>query len=603
MFRAIKTRTLRTNPLWIYSWSKKKINRFSKKNLFSYSCQESRLASPSLARHQGIEIKSYLISPVETDNNSELEPKLNEEQNLVCKLVLEGKSIFLTGSAGTGKSFLLKKIIADLQAKYGGEQIGITSTTGTGAIIIGGATLHSYLGIGIASNSDKSFLLRRILANSKARNHWTKIKVLIIDEISMLEGNLFEKLESIARRIRNNNQPFGGIQLVLVGDFCQLPPASRREGDNSLYCFETPAWGQCISQTIELKQIYRQKSNWFITYLQAIRFGRLSKKRWEEMLNRLGREPDWPADGIKPISLFSTNHEVGSINEQELNKLPTTSHFFLAEDKEIIAGKLKELTKSCLTLSRLELKVGAQVMLIKNWHEEKLVNGSQGVVTRFVNFQGKKILPVVKFTNGKELVIEEETWHKIEGYNFKNRPIISAWRKQIPLILAWAVTINKSQGQSLKRLKIDLNKCFMAGQVYTALSRATDPNYLQIVNFSYARLWCDQKVRDFYSSLTEGTPSLPSHSERETNWHRLYLENKIRSQWKEILEIYESSQKWPYLEIEKLLGQQNQEYFSLFLKIIEKSISNSSNLVSYRELIDYLQKWWGQARVKRKEIF
>lgn len=567
--------------------------------------------------------------------NNNLELELNQEQKLVLQLVLQGQSIFLTGSAGTGKSFLLKKIIAELQKKYGGEEVGVTSTTGTGAIIIGGNTLHSFLGIGMINSSNRQFLLKRILVNSKARNHWTKIKALIIDEISMLDGYLFEKLESIARWIRKDNRPFGGIQLVLVGDFCQLPPVS--EGESASYCFERPAWNQCINRTIELKQIYRQKSNWFIDYLQNIRFGRLSKKRWEEMLNLLGREPDWPDDGIKPISLFSTNQEVGNTNEQELAKLPTPSHFFEAEDKEIMVGKLKDLIKSCLAPQKLELKVGAQVMLIKNWHEENLVNGSQGVITRFVNtekherfskdfikssFQGKKILPIVKFTNGKELVVEEEIWHKIEGYSAKNRPIISAWRKQIPLILAWAITINKSQGQSLKRLKINLNKCFMGGQVYTALSRATDPNYLQIVNFSYARLWCDQKVRDFYTSLAEGVPLLSSSEQnpkepRGTNWHRIYLENKIRTQWKEILEDYEklsrtilsenssetsTSSHWPYQKIKKILSQQNQEYFSILLKVIEKSISNSSNLTSYRELIDYLQKWWEGEKVKRKEL-
>ena len=164
--------------------------------------------------------------------------KLNPQQQLVQQLVETGKSIFLTGAAGTGKSFLLRYLIKILQEKHGGHRVGITSTTGTGTLIIGGSTIHSYLGIGVFGHLDQKVLLTRISSLPQVKENWQRIKVLIIDEISMLDGELFAKLENLACIIRNNEKPFGGIQLILVGDFCQLPPAGKTV---SSYCFEVSA--------------------------------------------------------------------------------------------------------------------------------------------------------------------------------------------------------------------------------------------------------------------------------------------------------------------------------------------------------------------------
>lgn len=533
--------------------------------------------------------KSKNSSPISSLSiSAKSEENLNEEQKKVKELVLAGKGAFLTGSAGTGKSFLLQQLITILQAKYSAQRVGVTSTTGTGAIIIGGVTLHSYLGIGLGENL--THLLTSISNSRKAQANWKRVRVLIIDEVSMLPGELFEKLEIIARKIRDNDKPFGGIQLVLVGDFCQLPPAGKTF---SKYCFEVDAWSRCINETVNLKQVYRQKSSWFINYLQDIRFGRLSKLKWENMLNWLGREPQWPDDGIKPVSLFSTNQEVGNINNQELAKLSDNSYFFLAKDEEREEGELKKWVKNCPAAEKLELKVGAQVIFIKNWWEKKLVNGSQGVVVGFTNDSSP--LPIVKFINGKQLTIEAWKWEKIGGYNTKNRPIILATRTQIPLILAWAITVNKSQGQSLERVKIDLAKCFMGGQVYTALSRATNPQYLQIINFSYTRLWCDSKVRNFYCSLDGKITKLTT--KRKVNSSKEYLENKVRNKWKEFVIFYENSQEWPHEDIKKLLEQQNEDYYRTFCRVIEKSISNSQKLTVYRELINYLQEWWKSRKI------
>jgi len=180
----------------------------------------------------------------ETNNNSSppakkpnsTETKLTSEQEYVKELVLQGNNVYFTGSAGTGKSYLLQKLIVLLQEKHGKKRVGITSTSGIGAEIIGGTTLHSFLGIGIDSELTEEELLERILStrSSYARKNWRRTRVLIIDEISMLDGELFDKLEGLARKICRNDEPFGGIQLVLTGDFCQLPPV----GKSPRYCFE-----------------------------------------------------------------------------------------------------------------------------------------------------------------------------------------------------------------------------------------------------------------------------------------------------------------------------------------------------------------------------
>ena len=522
--------------------------------------------------------------------------ELNEQQKLVKRLVEEGKNIFITGSAGTGKSFTLKQIILALWKKHGKHRVGITSTTGMGATLIQGTTFHSYLGIGVSSEFEQDVILKQIIRLNRALSNWKSLKVLIIDEVSMLDGNLLDKLEAIARLIRKNDEPFGGIQLVLIGDFCQLPPVTKTVVN---YAFESETWKKYIQQSVVLERVYRQKKEWFITYLQAIRFGRLSKKRWEDMLNWCGKEPNWPQDGITPTSLFSTNKEVQLVNEWELKKLSTVAYFYHAVDTEKESGKLKSFVKSLLAKETLELKVGAQVMMIWNWHAEGLVNGDKGVVVGFTHNK-KENLPIVRFTNGKALVIGRARWNKLEGYNAKGDEIISASREQLPLILAWAITIDKSQGQSIERLIVDLKRCWRGGQVYTALSRATNPSYLKIVNFAYNRMRCEQKVKDFYDKLMgkEIKPRL----EWKADSKQVYLQGKVREQWNKWLEAYEEKSKWPYNQITRWKNKHDQKHFDMLIKVIEKAISNSANLIVYRELITKLKKKNKQTKSKQADL-
>ena len=539
---------------------------------------------------------------------SVVEPVLNEQQKLAQQLISEGKSIFLTGSAGTGKSFTLYNIIKTLQRKYGVEQVGITATTGIGATLINGTTFHSYLGIGIMGDHSKSVIKTKILTSERAVKNWKRTKALIIDEVSMLSGNLFDKLEEIAREMKNNNQLFGGIQLVLIGDFAQLPPVQDKETD--IYVFESEVWKKCIQQTVNLKQIYRQKDDWFIRYLNAIRFGSLTKKKWEDMLNWCGEEPNWPQDGIVPTVLYSTNKEVANLNENKLVEINSASYFYRAVDKENggeFQGALAQLLKGLVVKESTELKLGAQVMLVHNWHEEELVNGDKGVIVGFEKVKSDQrfpYYPLVQFTSGKVLKVEPVTWEKIEGFNEKSEPIVSASRTQIPLILAWAITIDKSQGQSISRLIVDLKRCWRAGQVYTALSRATDPKYLQILNFSYNRMRCELKVKNFYQQLEGKKITVKKNWQADPQQKSLH--DKVYRKWKKWSEVYEVKSKWPYTEIKKWLVkekgrlEEKEKLINAFTKVIEKSISNSVNLLTYRKLINYLEKW--EVKNNSKEV-
>jgi len=418
--------------------------------------------------------------------------ELNLNQKKVVNLVLEGKNVCFLGEAGTGKSFLLKYLIEILKEEYQ-DELFITSYTGRTAINIHGQTLHSFAGIGVAGEADWHQIFAKISRKKKIIERWKNCKVLIIDEISMLNGELFDKLEIIARQIKNSDKPFGGIQLIVCGDFYQLSPIEK----DYKWCFETNSWNICFPNIVSLNQIYRQADNKFINLLQDVRNNYLSSKSFE-LLESLKREPQWPDDGIKPTQLYSTNEEVNNINIQELIKIPTSSIIYYARDKENQAKTLKSLTKDCLAPEKLELKIGAQVMLTVNQFEKKLVNGSQGIIINFKEEEGKKY-PIVKFSSGKIVVIKPFE-HKLLEYR-NNQEIILASRCQIPLILCWAITIHKSQGQTIERLKIDCEKIWAEGQLYVALSRATNIEYLQVINFHKGRIKSCQRVKRYYENL------------------------------------------------------------------------------------------------------
>ncbi|PNS17634.1 hypothetical protein CAC42_3029 [Sphaceloma murrayae] len=472
---------------------------------------------------------------------------LSEEQQHVLDLVVEHKkSVFFTGSAGTGKSVLLREIIATLRKKYIREpdRVAVTASTGLAACNIGGVTLHSFAGIGLGKE-DVPELVKKIRRNQKAKHRWIRTKILVVDEVSMLDGDLFDKLEAIARQIKNNGRPFGGIQLVITGDFFQLPPVPDFN-KVAKFAFDAGSWTTCIEHTIGLHQVFRQKDPVFAGMLNEMREGRLTQSSIQAFRS-LSRPLDSGPMNTMATELFPTRNEVEAANASRMNQLVGEVKTFEARDGGVIVDKAQRdrLLQNCMAPEIINLKKGAQVMLIKNI-DESLVNGSIGTVIGFMSeqtfdrythneeeftatqgdalkdedstkmrtdrarqrieenmrgFDTAQRFPVVRFTlndnTTRDLLCQRETW-KIELPNGE----IQASRAQIPLILAWALSIHKAQGQTLERVKVDLGKVFEKGQAYVALSRATNMAGLQVLRFDPNKVMAHEKVRTFYSNLS-----------------------------------------------------------------------------------------------------
>ncbi|XP_042905170.1 ATP-dependent DNA helicase PIF1 [Parasteatoda tepidariorum] len=408
---------------------------------------------------------------------------LTNEQKHVLSAVLSGRNVFFTGSAGTGKSFLLKRILGALAP----ESTFATASTGVAACQIGGITLHSFAGIG-TGNAPIQQCIDQVQRKIRTLS-WKQCKHLIVDEISMVDGEFFQKLEKIARVVRNNDKPFGGIQLILSGDFLQLPPVSKK-GENKLFCFQSSAWDKCIDVNIELHAVKRQSDRNFIQILQDVRKGRSSAALIQKLKSTSNQNID--KDGILATKLSTHKDDVDIINKSHLEQLTGQSQFFFAVDN---APDLSQfINNHCPVGNKLELKVGAQVMLMKNLDLQRgLVNGARGVVLGFD--PSKQKLPVVKFACGAKEVINYEKW------SFRAHSGMMLVRKMLPLKLAWAMSIHKSQGMTLDCVEVSLARVFECGQAYVALSRARCLDGLRVLDIEPSSIRANAQVLKFYSQL------------------------------------------------------------------------------------------------------
>ncbi|XP_060744490.1 ATP-dependent DNA helicase PIF1 [Tachysurus vachellii] len=409
--------------------------------------------------------------------------KLSKEQMAVLNAVLSGKNVFFTGSAGTGKSFLLKRIVGSLPPK----STYATASTGVAACHIGGTTLHSFAGVGSGSAPLEQCL--ELAQRPGVLQHWTSCKHLIIDEISMVEAEFFDKLESIARSIRRSSEPFGGIQLIVCGDFLQLPPVTKGKEKPS-FCFQARSWRKCIHVNMELTEVRRQTDRTFISLLQAIRLGRVT----EEVTARLLKSASNPIerDGILATRLCTHKDDVELTNENKLQQLPGPLRVFEALDSDPML--VKTIDAQSPVGHKLQLKVGAQVMLTKNLDVQRgLVNGARGVVVDFL--PGNQGLPRVRFLCGAVEPMKRERW------TFKAAGGLYLSRQQLPLKLAWAISIHKSQGMTLDCVEISLARVFESGQAYVALSRARSLEGLRVMDFDPRVVQANSDVLMFYKKL------------------------------------------------------------------------------------------------------
>lgn len=543
---------------------------------------------------------------------------LSEEQELVRAIALHGKSLFFTGSAGTGKSFLLRHIIRDLVARYPGQyEVNVTASTGIAACNIGGTTIHSFAGVGLG-DADAETLARGVL-KGQAASRWRLTKVLIIDEISMLDGRLLDKLEYIARRVRNNQRPFGGIQVLLCGDFFQLPPVGHSEGgfgsgggggfrggarggavrgggwggrggasgrggfgagdggfrfeyggsagdadgqrdddggarggrrgrgsrsrrgagggrgssggdiadmmngsqwkaeavgvgasETPTFCFEAACWNRVVAGSIVLHEVFRQRDPAFIRFLNALRVGEVHPWMTELLRRRSGTklaELERSAAGIRPTRLYSRNVDVDRENAAALAACPGEEQVFVAAD-EGVEPLLTMLKRNARAPERLVLKVGAQVILLKNLDlDQGLVNGITGKVVAFEpnrDHSTKRrfpIVPVVQFFSHRgepfgPILVKPESWSVGSGD-------AEASRTQIPLKLAYALSVHKSQGMTIEFVEVSLRGVFEPGQAYVALSRAVSLEGLRVSHFDPRAIRAHPKVVSFQSVLEE----------------------------------------------------------------------------------------------------
>ena len=415
-------------------------------------------------------------------------PRLVDRQALAKKRVMQGKSVFITGAAGSGKSYLLMELRQMLEDRC--QRAAFTAPTGVAACNIEGMTIHSWAGIGIKGR------LADIDFSDAAIQRWRNTEVLVIDEVSMVSMELFDLLSEAGSQIRGDPRPFGGLQVVLCGDFFQLPPVG-----SSGFCFESKYWPQLLGDdgVVVLKDCYRQKDSTFQRILNDLRVGVVSEEAKALLLSRVGAE----LDDVKPTLLCPTNKQVDEINAQRLQEISFKEKLYIAKDE----GETKYLN-GVRAPRELWLKVGAQVMLLKNISVlEGLVNGTCGVVVELT-----KDAPVVEFTvrRGKQLnkivrLVHVEEWRFYDdlntGITAPGVRKILASRTQLPLMLAWAITIHKAQGMTIPHLKVSFAGIFSCGQAYVALSRVNDLNSLSLTDFDESRVFVNEKVKSFYSSL------------------------------------------------------------------------------------------------------
>jgi ATP-dependent DNA helicase PIF1 len=406
---------------------------------------------------------------------------LSNDQLYAFKSYKNNENIFISGYAGTGKSYLIKNIYDD--AIQNGKKIQITAMTGCAAVLLGNAkTLHSWASIGIG-NAPIEKLIANIKKYNKSEN-WTKLDILVIDEISMMSKTLFELLDAIGKKMRKNQKVFGGIQLICCGDFHQLPPVENE------FCFESPLWDKTFIKQVVFKENFRQKGDIeYQTVLNEIREGQISPESCKLLIECSKKEI---TDEIKPTVLYPTKKFADQINQFELMTLEEEQNIYLkAFIPDIRGGPIKdELEKQKgMYEDKLILKVGSQVMCIANIsQDEGIVNGTQGIIIGFVNG-----FPEVKFKHITR-VIQPYKWinDKYEDYGIS----------QIPLILSWAITIHKAQGITLDNAMINIgSSVFEYGQAYVALSRLTSREGLYIKSLDISKIRANPKVIEFYKKI------------------------------------------------------------------------------------------------------
>lgn len=419
-------------------------------------------------------------------------------QQAALKALKLGYNIFLTGAAGSGKTFVLNKYIGYLKSNKVG--VAITASTGIAATHLNGITIHAWSGLGVREEL-KEGDFKKIGRNARVRKRLKSAKVLIIDEVSMLHARQLDMVDAICRRFIDKLLPFGGLQVVLCGDLFQLPPIQKDPNKEVEFVFSAKAWGQAGFKICYLNEQHRQKNDELAEVLNSIRSGKISAREAQILSARIGAAL---SGQVKPTRLFSHNQEVDQINNLELAKLRGDIMIYdmRFQGNEKLVGMLKG---GCLAPETLILKKGAQVMFVKNNFDQGYVNGTTGVIEGF-NEETK--MPIVITRAGKRLAASPETW------SVDVDDIALASIRQVPLRLVWAITIHKSQGMSLDAVEIDLAKSFEFGMGYVALSRVRTLAGMRLLGLNDLALLVNPDILAIDAELREASANFSEELEK-----------------------------------------------------------------------------------------
>jgi hypothetical protein len=388
-----------------------------------------------------------------------------------------GYTTFLTGAAGAGKSYVLREYLTYLREHK--VPYAVTASTGIASTHIGGQTIHSWSGLGIRE-SLSPYDIDTLLEKQPLWKKWTSVSVLIIDEVSMLSAQFLDMLDALGRAMRRNELPFGGLQVIFSGDFFQLPPISKKDGIPALYAYHSRAWKEAKPVICYLTEQHRQEDDSLTGILREIRTQDVTEYTYD-----LLRERSEVNATTTVTKLYTHNVDVDSINSKEYEKIEGDAKNYRMMTKGS-AKNVELLKNNCLAEEVLSLKVGAKVMCIKNDIERRFVNGSLGTIVSFEEDES----PVVHLVSGRKISVKPDSWRMEEDGKVK------AEVSQIPLRLAWAITVHKSQGMTLDEAEIDLSKAFAPGMGYVALSRLKSLKGLYLKGLGGSALYLSDEVRE-----------------------------------------------------------------------------------------------------------
>jgi ATP-dependent DNA helicase PIF1 len=414
---------------------------------------------------------------------------LNTEQQNAMNLIMSGKNVLITAQAGTGKTYIIQMLPSYIKKR----RIAYTSMTGISASYIGGTTIHSWSGLGLYDHTKKpEFYINKIKNNWRVSKRICNTDILLVDEVSMMPYSMISVLDMVLKVVRCNSKPFGGIQLVLLGDWCQLPPINY-EDDKHKYAFQNPLWDSIFTKdnTVVLKQIMRQDNREFQDILNGIRMGKLQEKDISILSSRLVK--DIPNNITR---LFPVKKDIEILNKAKLDELEGNEYTYNAKLCVKINSMEISFPKDSLISEKLILKEGALVMFNRNIYldnESKnfIPNGRTGTVIDFT----KDNLPIIKYFDNdnkeRKYICSTVTWD-FELFSIS----------QLPLILGWNISIHKSQGMTLDTVAIDVgSNIFEYGQFYVAISRCRTLEGLYLLNFDPKKILCDKTVLNYYEKL------------------------------------------------------------------------------------------------------